>query len=84
MVNQNQVQSNGRTVKENSLRLLAVLYSLSDGKPNVPIRNEALMAECARVGVFKMSDEDFEAYRQKTIRDAHVLDAEIVTEKTDG
>jgi hypothetical protein len=78
VTNPNEVQSNGRTVKENGLRLLAVMYAMSDGQPGVPLRNEDLMVECARVGVFKMTDEEFESYRRATIAKAHALDAEVI------
>lgn len=77
-VDENKVQSNGLTVKENGLRLLAVLYAMSDGREGVSVTYSDLMHECARVGVFKMSDAEFQEYRQKVIDAAHVLDAEIV------
>lgn len=79
-MSQTNKQSNGLTVKENSLRLLAVIYSLSGGQAGVQLHMPDVLEECARVGVFRMTHEEFAVYRQKIVDDAHALDAEFVAD----
>jgi hypothetical protein len=59
------------STERDARRLLVVIYRLSHGSQTLTMGRRAVMREAARVNLFAMSDEEFEAYRVESIREAH-------------
>lgn len=52
---------------DKSRRLLVVIYDLANGRSDVPVQEEAIIRHAAKLGVFRMTAEQFEAYRLATV-----------------
>jgi len=50
------------TPEERAKRVLMVLYALSQGMPGIQVQTSALLAECARLKLFQMSEAEFNQY----------------------
>ena len=58
------------TVKEAADRVLIVLGLMSGGDPQIAIPVTALMAECKRAGILRMSQSEFNNYAEQMMRAA--------------
>ena len=55
------------TIEQAGQRTLAVLYRMSDGVAGIAIPQKELMAECTRLRVFAMSEDEFRAFVRQTV-----------------
>jgi hypothetical protein len=56
-------------LEEDAKRVLLVLYRLSKGTPGVRVHRHAIFAECERLKIFEMSDEEFDRFHRQTVRE---------------
>lgn len=56
-----------KTLSRGEERVLTVIYALSAGAPGIRIRKDALLAECNRLNLFGMSDEEFQRYKRDVV-----------------
>lgn len=54
---------------QDHIRLLTLLYKLTDGKTGVSIDEDLLMLEASRIGLFSMSSDEFAAWHSKVIKE---------------
>lgn len=51
-------------VTRDAERILALLYAMTDGDPDIVVMCEAIFAEVERLGILDMSDDAFEDWRR--------------------
>jgi len=63
------VENMTESTHRDTIRLLALLYKLSDGKAGVSIDENLIAREASNIGLFDMSDEEFIIWHNKVIED---------------
>lgn len=53
------------TVDAMAMRLLTLIYDLSDGTPGVVLERSELGKKAAEMGLFTMTEDEFRAYKQE-------------------